>query len=216
MFAPEPAESFLTNRRVVILSAEDRLPALPKIVLFQFPSSGESHPQDELSPVNKVPPRSRRISHRPQQATARLLRNSRKIRTYTNRKLNFFKMRTCEKTCQGDTAISRMVVPSGTTQISPGRKPWGRPCFQYPKPRGGATQRVGSKRSNRPRRAESTLAEWRPQLTQNVHLQKNTRGGGAVQSGAFGCTRSNCAAAAFGRVLIAFVAPAFRPASFVR
>jgi hypothetical protein len=122
MLALEPARNAQLTRPVVILSAAHRLLTLPEIAPLRFPSSGESHlfaanvnhlPQKghqqdalfagdgdelrggkkvELSPVNKVPQRSRRISLRSRRSSRAqvlpLRANCRRMRTYTIAKLS--------------------------------------------------------------------------------------------------------------------------------
>jgi hypothetical protein len=97
----------------VILSAADRFPPFQEIGPLRFPASGESHlpprkgcrpgalfPANklELSPVKKVPRRSRRISLRIWSSggtgNPRLTSNSRAMRTYVNRQINSFRIRT--------------------------------------------------------------------------------------------------------------------------
>jgi hypothetical protein len=75
-------------------------------------------------------------------SATRFFLNSRRMRAYTNQKVNAFKMNisemhdlnllemnTCEKICQGGTTNPRAVVPSGTTQVSPGAEALGTSMF---------------------------------------------------------------------------------------
>jgi hypothetical protein len=179
MFALNPARNFQASRPTVILSAADRILPLPEIGPLRFPPSGESHrpprkgyPQDalfaarkfELSPVNKVPPRSRRISLRSRGGSRAPIATSRsnRIRTQTNRELNGFKMSTSQihdfksrkmstskKTPGGGYNSRGAEVPSGTTQISPGRKPWGACVLPISEAPQGATQGCAASRATR-------------------------------------------------------------------
>jgi hypothetical protein len=163
----------------VILSAADRLLPLPEIGPLLFP----------------LGTRSRRISHSSQRAAARLLRNSRGVRTYTNREPNTFKMSTSEihdfksrkmstseKTPRGWVQFPGVEVPSGTTQISPGPKPWGACVLPISEAPQGATQGCAASRATKrailvPRNNQH-LHQARTQAAQNEHFRKTPREGG--------------------------------------